>query len=157
MSYDITNNSLITLSLESLEQYLKPKFSAKELETEEIKMATAKVESRYDSLGKNGRISEEVFSEHLLRKYIKSLSLDRAPGLDGIKPEHPKSSLHTTLPVIVSNMLTVCLRYGVLPKSFYEGLMVSILKKSNLDPGVPSNYRNHCVLSNLKDSRILYA
>ena len=38
-------------------------------------------------------------------------------------------------------MLTVCLRYGVLPKSFYEGLMVPILKKSNLDPGVPSNYR----------------
>ena len=82
-----------------------------------------------------------MFSEHLVKKYIKFFSLDSAPGLDGIKPEHLKSSLHTTLPVIVSNMLTVCLRYGVLPKSFYEGLMVPILKKSNLDPGVPSNYR----------------
>ena len=48
-------------------------------------MATAKVEIRYDSLGKNGRISEEVFSEHLVRKYINFLSLDSAPGLDGYK------------------------------------------------------------------------
>ena len=103
-------------------------------------MVTAKVESRYDSLGKNGRIFEEVFTEHLVRKYIKFLSLDSAPGLDVIKPEHLIYSLHTTLPVIVSNMLTVCLRYGVLPKSLYGGLMVPILKKSTLDPGIPSIY-----------------
>ena len=53
------------ISLESLEQYFKSKFSAKELETEEIKMATAKVESRYDSLVKMVGFLKKCFQNTL--------------------------------------------------------------------------------------------
>ena len=38
-------------------------------------------------------------------------------------------------------MLTICVRFGIVPVSFAEGLLVPLLKKPNVDPSVPKNYR----------------
>ena len=38
-------------------------------------------------------------------------------------------------------MLTLCLKFGIVPKSFSSGLLVPLLKKPTLDPSVPKNYR----------------
>ena len=47
----------------------------------------------------------------------------------------------------------LCLTYSVIPETFCAGLLVPILKKSNLDPKVPRNYRPITVSSVL--SKIL--
>ena len=41
----------------------------------------------------------------------------------------------------VAVLLTICIRYGIAPKYFMQGLLVPILKKSNIDPSIPKNYR----------------
>ena len=53
-----------------------------------------------------------------------------------------KYGVKTSLPNILSNLFTVCVRYGVIPRSFTEGILIPILKKPNSDPTVPSNYRS---------------
>ena len=76
-----------------------------------------------------------------MKKYIKQLKSGTAAGVDGITTEHLKTALDSKLPLLLSNMFTICLRYGVLPDSFFKGTLVPILKKVNLDPVIPQNYR----------------
>ena len=38
-------------------------------------------------------------------------------------------------------MLTLCLKFGIVPKSFSSGSLVPLLKKPTLDPPVPKNYK----------------
>ncbi len=38
-------------------------------------------------------------------------------------------------------MLSLCLRFGVVPQSFAQGLLIQILKKPNVDPTRAANYR----------------
>lgn len=38
-------------------------------------------------------------------------------------------------------MFTICLRFGLLPDSFYTGLLIPVLKKKHLDPCIARNYR----------------
>ena len=38
-------------------------------------------------------------------------------------------------------MLTICLKFGVVPSSFRTGVLVPILKKSGCDAAVPKNWR----------------
>ena len=38
-------------------------------------------------------------------------------------------------------MLTLCIRFGIVPDSFVRGLLIPLLKKPNCDPSIPKNYR----------------
>ena len=50
-------------------------------------------------------------------------------------------ALNTKLPLYLSHLLTVCLQFGEVPDAFRAGVLVPILKKTNIDPGLPKNYR----------------
>ncbi len=63
-------------------------------------------------------------------RYIKKLNRGAAPGYDGVCSEHLKFAINTSLPQYLSDILTVCVRYGVLPRSFYCGILVPLLKKN---------------------------
>ena len=43
--------------------------------------------------------------------------------------------------MLLSDMFTICMRVGIVPDAFFCGTLVPILKKSNLDPTIPKNYR----------------
>ena len=49
-------------------------------------------------------------------------------GLDCLVSEHFKFGLQTKLPLILSYLFTGCIRFGVLPTPFSEGLLVPIIK-----------------------------
>lgn len=85
--------------------------------------------------------SEYVISESMVQKYIKSLNRGCSAGVDGITPEHLCYSLNSSIPLILSRMLSLCIKFGVVPASFCEGILIPILKKPSLDPTRPSNYR----------------
>ena len=82
-----------------------------------------------------------IISEYSVIKNIRRLKSGTAPGIDGITPDHLKYGVKTILPNILSHLFTVCVRYGVIPRSFTEEILIPILKKPNSDPTVPSNYR----------------
>ena len=67
-------------------------------------------------------------SEYSVIKNIKRLKPGTAPGIDRITADHLKYGVKTNLPNILSNLFTVCVRYGVIPRSFAEGILIPILK-----------------------------
>ena len=82
-----------------------------------------------------------IFPEHLLDKYIRALKLDTYSGVDFISSEHVKYARESSITLHFCKLLTTCFRTGVVPTSFTKGILVPILKKSTLDPAIPSNYR----------------
>ncbi len=90
---------------------------------------------------KNTVMSEHLFSVKNMVRYIKKLKRGAAPGCDGVSSEHLKFAINTCLPQYLSDILTVCVKYGVLPRSFYCGLLVPLLKKTHIDPSIPKHFR----------------
>ena len=58
-----------------------------------------------------------------------------------ISGEHLKHALDTSLPLLIANMCTVCIRYGAISDLFCQGMLTPILNKVNLDPLNPKIYR----------------
>ena len=54
-------------------------------------------------------------------------------GIDGITAEHILWAKDTTLISTLSKILTVCFRYGIVPDSSTNGLLIPLLKKPNSD------------------------
>ncbi len=96
----------------------------------------------------NTVMSEYLFSVENMVSYIKKLKKGAAPGCDGVFSEHLKFAINTSLlPQYLSDILTVCVRYGVLPRSLYCGILVPLLKKERKDPSIPKHYRRfNCIL-----------
>ena len=55
--------------------------------------------------------------------------------------EHLIHTRGTRVMGILSVMFTLCLRFGVVPSSFGQGLLIPLLKNCTLDPSVQQNYR----------------
>lgn len=90
--------------------------------------------------------------------HIQRLNSDAAPGLDGITPKHLINGNCPVLLLYLSNLLSTCITYCVLPNSFRHGLILPILKKSGLNPADPGSYRPitiSCVLSKLLELHVL--
>ena len=75
-----------------------------------------------------------LISENRIIKLIKQLKMGCSPGIDQI------SSAHLTLHL--SNMLSLCVRYGFMPESFHNWVLVPIPTKNNLEPSLAAHYRS---------------
>ena len=61
-------------------------------------------------------------------------------GADDISSEHYKYALDTSLPLHLSSILTLCLRFGTIPETFLHGILIPIYKKGK-DPEAASSYK----------------
>ena len=84
-----------------------------------------------------------------MKRYIKKLHLGSSPGIDGIVSEHLKYAINSGIVRHLSVMLSLCLKYGIVPISFTKGVLVPLLKKPTMDPSVPNNYRPVTISSTL--------
>ena len=69
------------------------------------------------------------------------IKLNCAPAHEGITAEHLRYGVGSPLIGVITSMLTICLKFGVMPSSFRTGVLVPILKKSGCDATVPKNER----------------
>ena len=76
-------------------------------------------------------------STYQIRQFVQKLKGKTAPGCDGISKEHLKSAMKSKLALHLSNLLTTCVKFWVVPDNFNKG----ILKRNTLDPSVASSYR----------------
>ena len=129
------------INLESLSDYYCEKFAAKPHTSPVITASQSLVCEKYKKLTSGTVKPTILLSEQLIRRYIKRLKNNTAPGLDGITSEHLKYGLNSSLPVHLSVLLTLCFRFGIVPDSFSMGVLVPILKKPNLNPAKAKNYR----------------
>ena len=67
-------------------------------------------------------------------RYIRALKLDCSPAGDGIESEHLRYGIETQIPMHISNMLSLCIRYSVVPDT--NGLLIPIPKKPGCDTSV---------------------
>lgn len=88
-----------------------------------------------------------VFSDDDVCMAIKSLSMGKAPGPDGIEPEHIR---HAGEPLVthLTLLFNAIANQGYIPKQFRVGLLIPILKGPNKDHRDPGNYRGISLLSN---------
>ena len=139
-SKSVTVNS-DAISMSTLENHFAQKFAPSKATSDAITAAEERVRRKYKSLCDASPDLSFVISEHCIKRYIKQLNSGTSPGYDGIQPEHLKHALDSNLAKYLSVMFTLCLRFGLVPESFKKGLLVPILKKSNIDPTKPNNYR----------------
>ncbi len=90
---------------------------------------------------KNIVMSEYLFSVENMVRYIKKLKRGAAPGCDSVFSEHLKIAINTSLPQCLSDILTLCVRYDVLLRSFYSGILIPLLKQTSIYPSIPKHYR----------------
>ena len=100
----------------------------------------ARLEEKYDEIQGKPKDYTTSVSVFKMRKYVKQLRNGCAPGVDGIAPEHLKFSLDSDMPLYLSNLLSVCMVFGIVPDSFCEGILLPIIKKPT-DPGSTNSYR----------------
>ena len=131
------------ISLAEFSDYYCDKFSASSFESPITGKAESIINEKYKNLT-NEKITtynEFRFSQYHVDRYIKRLKSGTSPGLDGVTSEHLKYALGSGLSVHLSLLFTMCFRHGVVPNTFSNGLLIPILKKSNLDPTDAKNYR----------------
>ncbi len=80
------------------------------------------VDSHYQHI--QGVIYHDIIIEEDLIQYIKRLKVKRAPGIDGITAEHLLNEQDSNLVSHVPGMLSLCLRFGVVPQSFAQDLLI---------------------------------
>jgi len=85
----------------------------------------------------------------MVTNYIKKLNRGSLPGIDGIRAEHLKHALGSRIIRHISVMFSLCLKYGILPNTFRQGLIVPLLKKPTLDPTLSQHY---CILYLIESS-----
>ena len=76
-------------------------------------------------------------------RYIRSLKLGCSPAGDLIESEHLRYEIETQIPMHISNMLSLCIRYSVVPDRFTNGLFIPC------DTLVPKNWLPIIILATL--------
>ena len=131
--------SYADISIESLENHFSNKFSGCQ-NTRYVQTCFTKIERNFKKLEK---VAECVsVNNSRIKMYIERLKPGCAAGVDGISSEHLKYALDC--PELIYHLcvlLTLCLRYRVLPNSFRKGILVSLLKKPTIDPALANIYR----------------
>ena len=123
--------------------YYAHEFSGSNNNTEYIEFASQEVHNKYlelHNMSMNGFKNCNI-STYQIRQFVQKLKGNTAPGCDGISTEHLKFAMKSKLALHLSNLLTICVKFGVVPDNFNKGILVPILKRNTLDPSVASSYR----------------
>lgn len=137
------NDTSNDISLETLTEYFINKFSNvnEHNNTNDPFIMQTKREVAQKAHDLENYTSGFVCSERKLTDFIEKLKLGCSAGIDGIQSEHLKFTSDTGIIKHISKMLTLCFRFGIVPKSSTRGLLIPVLKKPTLDPTLPKNYR----------------
>ena len=146
-----------SISIKTLHEHYTSKFGLPDYNSDVISAAKANVDLKYDLI-KDKVFNSFVMSESMVGKYIKRLNCGCAPGPDGIMSEHLKYATDSNMLHFLSVLFSLCLKFGIVPRSFTEGWLVPLLKKSTLDPRAPNHYRPltlSCTLSKILELYLL--
>ena len=129
------------ISLDALHGYYSNKFQYDNSDvTETVKEAELKVKEEYDKT--RHKIDKDfMMTTSMLTTYVGRLRKGCAAGIDGITAEHLSWSKDTKIFPTLCDMLTLCVRFGLVADSFTKGLLIPLLKKPNIDPAIAKHYR----------------
>jgi len=131
------NKDTVNIPIEKLHSYFQDKFSFQRPECEEYEQITRDVNKHF---AKNNVDHDFILSEAMVIRYIQKLKMGAAAGYDGITPGHLKHSVITSLPLHLSCLMTICLRYSVVPDDYTIGALIPIPKQGK-SHDKPDGYR----------------
>ena len=108
------------------------------LSQEQVTIST-KVDHVYAELSNS--VIPHVITPDIIAKCIAKLKRNSSPGIDGITAEFIINGKSPNLCKHLSSLYSTMLTYNSVPSIFNTGVMVPILKKPTLNPGIPANYR----------------
>ena len=122
------------ISMDALCNHFSAKFTmiSNGRNNDTIRAAKKRVKEKYNSVCTNINDPEVVISEYQIRRYIKQPKCGISPGVDGISAEHLKCAVNTNLPTYLSVLLTLCVRFGLVPDTFLTGVLVPLRKNLTL-------------------------
>ena len=129
------------ISIEELHKYYADKFSCTQVYNDTILAAKERVMEKLHSVN-HVCFNNITFYEERLKRYIDKMKCGSAYVIDGITAEHLKYALNCD--ELIHHLcvtLTICVKYGIVPESFKNGLLIPILKKPTCDVSVPKSYR----------------
>ena len=86
-------------------------------------------------------VSPCTISQEQVAGLLRRLHPGKAPGVDGVTPEHLLFGSTPTLRAALARLLTGCLSQCTVPVSFSESVVVPLLKNPRLDQNCLDNYR----------------
>ena len=86
-------------------------------------------------------VGDRTVSPEQVADLLRLLHPGKAPGVDGVTPEHLLFGSIPTLLAALARLLTGCLSSCTVPASFAQSVVVPLLKNSHLDPSRLDNYR----------------
>ena len=118
---------------------IEQNFSPPTVQSETIKESERRVKEKISLLC--GSKHDVTLNRGKIINYIMQLKLNCAPANDGITAEYLRHGVGSSLIDVITSMLTICLKFGVVSSSFRTGGLVPILKKFGCDAAVPKNWR----------------
>ena len=129
------------ISVDVLHKYYSKKFNYDNSDvTATVRQAEIHVEEKYGNV-KSHIDTDFMMTGAMLETYIDRLRQGCAAGIDGISAEHLRWSKGSQIIPVLCDMLTLCIRFGLVPDSFTRGLLIPLMKKPNIDPSVAKHYR----------------
>ena len=129
------------IEIDKLHQYFSDKFQTPDFD---LSVTGINIKQQNDSHYNQYVTTQEkkfVFTTAMVRKYPNKLNRSVICGFNNIDANHIIYGCDAGLDVFLSYILTLSLRFAVVPDSFGCGLLIPILKKPGLDPSLPNNYR----------------
>lgn len=114
-----------------------------------------RVKVRYEELMATA-CRDSVISLSIVTQYFRVLYCVCFPGLHDVMAEHRNYPTESKEPSNVSTVLTMYVHFGMVPRSFWEGVFAPFLRKPTLDPSVSEKYRRVTVSSILSEILELY-
>ena len=118
------NDPSSDIELQTLVNYYTNKFAPPTVTSDII---TASQEYIREKQEKRSVYNTRISCSAVMR-YIRALKLGCSPAGDGIESEHLRYGIETQIPMHISNMLSLCIRYSVVHDSFTNGLLIPIPK-----------------------------
>ena len=110
------------IQIDVLEQYFKTKFQESVNINNFIKESVIKVKNRYNTAEETRKSIKDRVSVYKVKKVYSWFKSKCSLGLDGISAEHFKYATDTRLVYHISNLLTLCVRFNIVPDSFLTGM-----------------------------------
>ena len=107
------------ISISSLHSHFKGKFASTHGDT--VTAEQERTQERFEEV-RHLPLDNLFVSERRIIHLIKQLRTSCSPGVDGITAEHIKHAISTSLPLHLSALFTLCLRFCCLPQGLLSQL-----------------------------------
>ena len=127
------NDPSSDINLQTLVDHYTKKFAPPRNINDTIRSSQQCVDDKINNL----TLHDQQITQTMAKRYICKLKLNCSPANDGITAEHLLYGIDSNIPHQATNMLSLCIKYCVVPEIFTNGMLVPIPKFLNQGATLP--------------------